>query len=496
MSSHNGGDWVRQGTPRDTDWADEQSEYGTTVSPAEWNDYTPEQSERVTPPASRARTEEDEPTTRVLLEDPHAAPAHALHEDEATMLQPIPASELDEPVTPARAAVLHADHEERHEEHAGESVVPEPTVSTTPVMEPESPAVAQPTSHEIVAHEPAAPEPVVSEPAPVADPAPAREAVVETESETTVTQEVPLFHDAPDAKDPADEETVVQRLVPEEPAATPVAESPAEVSDESVEQAAEQVVEEPTEPVRPRPIIPEQVQPANSVPEGVFREADAEPAAETPTEIIETPDAEPGTEPTTAMPVVPAEELDAERQLEEQLAAARAARNERLGVVESSGSEVRAPQTTPPRTTDRFLPSFGLLVLRVVVATILGLIGYQILTSPEATTERLATTLVPQPQLMAWVLGFTLAGIALFLVIGLMVRIVGLVMLVLSIATLALYRWGAFSPFMKGVEGFSGDRDLLLGTIGLLFIAIGGGAWGIDGAFRRARARAKAERTS
>lgn len=488
MSSHNGGDWVRQGTPRDTDWADEQSEYGTTVSPAEWNDYTPEQSERVTPPASRARSEEDEPTTRVLLEDPHA-PAHAMHEDEATMLRPIPASELDEPVIPARAAVLHADHEEP----AAESVVPEPAVPTTPVTEPESPAVAEPTPHEPVAHEPA-----VSEPAPVADPEPAREAVVETESETTVTQEVPLFHEAPEAKDPADEETVVQRLVPEEPAAPAVAEAPAEVSDESVEQAVEPVVEEPAEPVRPRPIIPEQVQaqPVNAVPEGVFRDADAEPAAEAPTEIIETPEEEPGTEPTAAMPVVPAEELDAERQLEEQLAAARAARNERLGVVESSGSEVRAPQATPPRTTDRFLPSFGLLVLRVVVATILGIIGYQILTSPEATTERLATTLVPQPQLMAWVLGFTLAGIALFLVIGLMVRVTGLLMLVLSIATLALYRWGAFSPFMKGVEGFSGDRDLLLGAVGLLFIAIGGGAWGIDGAFRRARARAKAERTS
>lgn len=496
MSSGNDGEWVRQGTPRDADWDDEQSEYGTAVSPTEWNDYTSEQSVQVTPPAARSRAEdlleahppraehegEDEPTTRVVLSDPQATHAldEAEHPEDTTVLKPMPAPQGVESAAPARAA-----HAEPTPASPGTPEAPtRSAASRTPVaptpIDPETPAVARrmpqappvmapaPIEAEPTVPEPAPQEPVVSdaeEPQPPAAQPPVHEDVaeepaprstVEVEDEATATQEVPLFQDAPLAdQDPAAKE--------------PTAE---------VEPVAE-------ERVRPRPIVTDPDEPTSAMPAGVFRDG-----AEAPTEVI----AEPVPEPTA---VVPAEELDAERRLEEQIAAERAARNERLGVVASSGrDEVRAPQAAPTRVTDKFLPSLGLMFLRLVVAGILGLIGYQILTSPEATAERLATTVVPQPQLMTWVLGFTLGGIALFLVIGLMVRVAGLLMLVLAVGSLAFYRWGAFSPFLPGVEGFSGDRDLLLGAVGLLFVAIGGGGWGIDGAFRRGRARAKEGRSS
>ncbi|MDO5066048.1 MAG: DoxX family membrane protein [Propionibacteriaceae bacterium] len=466
MSSGNDGEWVRQGTPRDAEWDDEQSEYGTAVSPAEWDDHTPEQSVQVTPPSVRPRIEEGEeveaePTTRVVLSDPAA--------QEATPLKPMPAPQAEAPVAPSRAA----GDVQSAPSPSESGVPPRPVAPARPALH-RSPAAsptvdAEPTvgrrmpEAPVVAPSPARPEPeVIAASAEAEADEPTAKVELEPEDPITSTQEVPLFQEAPEAE-----------AVPT-PAAQP------EVEDELTE-----VVPVAEERVRPRPVVTPTEEPAAAVPDGVFRDG-----GEEPTEVI----AEPVPEPTV---VVPTEELDEERRRQELIAAERAARNERLGVVETSGlDEVRVPQAAPKRVTDKFLPSLGLLFLRLVVAAILGVIGYQMLTSPEATAERLATTALPQPELMTWVLGFTFGGIALCLVIGMMVRVAGLLMLAASVASLALYRWGAFSPFVPGVEGFSGDRDLLLGAVGMLFIAVGGGGWGIDGAFRRARARARAERTS
>ena len=56
MTSGAEGEWVRQGTPRDdnADWNEEQSEYGTAVSPTEWDDYSTEQSVPVAAPRAQA----------------------------------------------------------------------------------------------------------------------------------------------------------------------------------------------------------------------------------------------------------------------------------------------------------------------------------------------------------------------------------------------------------------------------------------------------------
>lgn len=82
------------------------------------------------------------------------------------------------------------------------------------------------------------------------------------------------------------------------------------------------------------------------------------------------------------------------------------------------------------------------------------------------------------------------------LVIGLAVRVVGFLMTVLAVGSLAFLRWGAFSVFRPGIDGFIGDRDLLLAAVGILFFCVGGGRAGVDAAFSLARWRAKEAKRS
>lgn len=201
-----------------------------------------------------------------------------------------------------------------------------------------------------------------------------------------------------------------------------------------------------------------------------------------------------------AVPPGPAwnEEAQAEEQrLREQLEAERQARDERLGVIPPLPVEAPRPPAPEVRiNTDRFLGSFSLFVLRIVTAAIVGVIGYQILSDVNATADFLGRTAIPEPRLVAWILGFTLGTMAMFLVIGLLQRVVGALLLLITVGALVFVRWGAFSPFVAGREGFIGDRDLLLAAVGLVLVGLGGGLWGLDGAFRRARAEARKQKQS
>ncbi|MFV0430247.1 MAG: hypothetical protein ACK5KO_12580 [Arachnia sp.] len=222
------------------------------------------------------------------------------------------------------------------------------------------------------------------------------------------------------------------------------------------------------EPTRAVPSVPEA--PA-APPEDVFR------AAASPSQSLPTPG-----------------EIEDEERIAAQLQAEQRARNQRLGVVAtSSDNELRDTVAAPKPITDKFLGSFGLMVLRLVSAAIVGIIGYQILTPIDAAAGVLSRTIIPEPRTVAWIVGFTLGAIALLLALGLLVRVAGFVMMVVGICSLAFVRWGSFSPFVEGQVGFLGDLDLLLTAVGLLLVCLGGGAWGIDGAFRRSRARAKAD---
>lgn len=190
------------------------------------------------------------------------------------------------------------------------------------------------------------------------------------------------------------------------------------------------------------------------------------------------------------------QEREEEARLARELQAERDARNSRLGVVATSDANATREPTLVRRGVGPF-GSFGLFVLRLVTALIVGVIGYQILTNISDTANYLANQpLIPEPRLVAWILGFTFAVLAVMLVIGLGVRIVGFVLAAIAIAALALIRWGSFSLFAENMEGFRGDHDLLLAAVGILFFSIGGGRFGVDGAISRARAVAREAKRS
>ena len=184
-----------------------------------------------------------------------------------------------------------------------------------------------------------------------------------------------------------------------------------------------------------------------------------------------------------------------ERRIQEQLAAERRARQERLGVVPTSSENETRPSGVKPRpTTDRWYGSLGLFFLRLVTAAVVGVTGYQMLTPIQETVAVLEPTMLPEPRLVAWIAGFTMATLAILLVLGFAQRLVGLLLMVYGIGMLVFLRLGTFNPFREGFEGFSGDKELLLVGIGLLLLLLGGGRWGIDGAIRGSRERARAER--
>ncbi|MFD0866081.1 DoxX family protein, partial [Tessaracoccus lubricantis] len=169
-------------------------------------------------------------------------------------------------------------------------------------------------------------------------------------------------------------------------------------------------------------------------------------------------------------------------------------RDRRLGMVATSQENAERELRPRSRGVGPF-GSFGLFVLRLVTAGILGIVAYQVLYSIDVTAEFLSgQPLIPEPRLVSWIIGFTLAAMAVMLVIGLGVRVVGFVLAALAIAALVLIRWGSFSPFVDGMEGFLGDKDLLLAAVGILFLSMGGGRFGIDGAIHRSREDAREAR--
>ncbi|WP_297740965.1 hypothetical protein [uncultured Tessaracoccus sp.] len=183
-----------------------------------------------------------------------------------------------------------------------------------------------------------------------------------------------------------------------------------------------------------------------------------------------------------------AEERERQARLQEQ----RDARDARLGVVPSSqDSGVRVVTRPVKRQADKFFGAFSLFVLRGVLAAIIGVLAYQVLQNVARTEEFLAGTVVPEPRLVAWVLGYSLAVLAAFLLIGLGARFVSVLLVLISGASLALFRWGAFSIFTEGSEGFLGDRTLLTLAAALVIVAFGAGRWSIDGAIYAARQKSK-----
>lgn len=140
------------------------------------------------------------------------------------------------------------------------------------------------------------------------------------------------------------------------------------------------------------------------------------------------------------------------------------------------------------RTTDGFLGAFGLFLLRLVVAAIMGLHGFAKAMDIGGVQTMLGGTLIPEPVIMSYVLAGVEIAIALALVFGLLTRLAGLGVALIGIGALVFVHWTT-NPLVG--NSLNGELELLLGAVGVLFICLGAGGWSIDGAVRRRRAAAK-----
>ncbi len=301
--------------------------------------------------------------------------------------------------------------------------------------------------------------------------------------EETVESEHPDADSVPVENDPVPDATeegvpsTPEDEAPEPPAAAAVPEPDVEPTRALTEPAAvsepsESEVTAPTAPIglSETAALPSEV----SVPtEAIFRDS--------PTEAIPDP-ADPLSEE--------AQKLAAER------AARKEARDAALAAVAPQPVVAPEPVVIKERTNDKFLGSLGILLVRLVVAGIFGIRGYQMLGDLAATQEQFAQTLLaPYAQVLAIVVGAAQLLIALALILGMLTRVAGLGVALIAGGALAFVWWGpTWSPFVQGRLGFLGELELLLAVVGLLLLLVGGGGWSIDRSFRSARAKDKAAR--
>lgn len=171
----------------------------------------------------------------------------------------------------------------------------------------------------------------------------------------------------------------------------------------------------------------------------------------------------------------------------------RAERDRALGRVRTPAGPDPVRPEIPKPTTHKFLPSLGLFLLRLVTAGIMGIHGYQKLNNISGTEAFMTSLNLPSPAYLAWGIGIAEILAAVALVFGLLTRVAGLGIAALTIGALALVQWKAGNPFETGKPGFTGELELLLAAVGLLFLCIGAGRWAIDGQISANRRKAKME---
>lgn len=363
------------------------------------------------------------------------------------------------------------------------------------------------------------PAPVVDEPTEAA-PEPAEEAVVPVAEERTDLLAAPIegaeaYAPVAPAEEPAPSE-VPEAVAPvEEPASSEVPEA-----DEPVEDVAPAEVPEAAE--EPAPVeAPEAVEtpaPSSSSGPTYFSAYPEEPTvavaepetAETQRLVIAdepvpapspapadaifrppTPTSGPSPEPTRLEPL-----SEEEQKLAAERAARRDARVAALAAPAPMPVVAPAPVVVHKRTNDKFWGALGLFLLRLVLAGIFAVRGLNILTDIPAAQAQFATTIIPEPGIMAIVTGVACELIALALLLGLLTRVAGLGIALIAGGALAFVYWGTWSVFVPGRPGFLGEYELLLATVGLLLLLIGGGGWSLDRAFRAGRERDKRERAA
>lgn len=372
----------------------------------------------------------------------------------------------------------------------GESAPPERPVPETGNWHPVEPKPEEPTEP-LVVPEP----PVVPEPDEGPSDAPTEPLVEPVETSDTVSTS--STSEAAD-EGPSD--------LPTEPVVEPV-ETQDAVPTGSTSDVAE---EEPSDAEATTPIS----RPAAEEPTSVFAEPTVvaeterltipeEPTgsgagSEAPAEAIfrpASPSSSPSPEPTRVEPI-----SEEEQKLAAERAARRDARAAALAAPPPQPVVAPEPVVIHKRTNDKFWGSLGLFLLRIVLAGIFAVRGLNILTDVPAAQAEFAKTILadiqPGPQLWAIITGVASLLIALALLLGLLTRVAGLGIALIAGGALALVYWGPWSPFVAGQAGFLGEYQLLLATVGVLLLFIGGGGWSLDRSFRSGRERNKQERVA
>lgn len=474
MPTNDSNDWVKEGTPRE-DW-DRDTDYGVEINPAEWNDYSEEQAVPVpTPAAAKEYQRPAEPRPEeTFVEEPRREAEEAWHgEDEPTAEYSDIEAHAD-PDAPRgdREPDIVADDTVSPMARDDEYAVGDPGDGYAGEERPVEDLQAPPPVDEPV-DEPAE-DPVLSDPWGGREPAAPEDTTPTDDVEETQVRQRPVVPpvDPSLSGEPHDEPHVAEQPTDERPLEEQVA-------------AEEAHHQHDADADRPHSAVGTAAVAAAGAAggaglAGLYRR-DREDR-EDQTQVIDQ----------SRLQQEQAEEEARMARLREQ----RDARDARLGVVPGSDTDDTRVVTRPAkRQSDRFFGAFSLFVLRLVTAAIIGVLGYQVLQDVDAASDFLAGTVIPEPRLVAWILGFGLVSMAVLLVLGLGVRGVGFLLLFVSVASLVTIRWGAFSVFQDGMEGFLGDRTLLTAAVSLILMAFGAGRWSIDGAIRGARDSSRAARS-
>lgn len=143
------------------------------------------------------------------------------------------------------------------------------------------------------------------------------------------------------------------------------------------------------------------------------------------------------------------------------------------------------PRERTYHVIDRFDGALGLLFLRLAVAAVVGVRGLQKIQHRDETEQMLRAVRLPAPDLLGMLFGPVQLAMAVALVLGLAVRVVGAGIAASAITALVLVNWSAGAViFTEGVPGFNGDLQLLLAGVGLALLGVGGGAVGLDRSVR------------
>ena len=160
-----------------------------------------------------------------------------------------------------------------------------------------------------------------------------------------------------------------------------------------------------------------------------------------------------------------------------------------FGVTPMGETDWADPEESRPsklrHVVDRWDGALGLMVLRVVVAAIFAIRGLQKVQHLDVTRTQFEQVGIPYADTMAFVVGVCEVAIAVALVFGIAVRVVGVGIAIIAIGALAYVKWRTWTVFTDGQPGFTGELELLMAAVGVMFAGVGGGGWTVDRRFRR-----------